>query len=134
MKFNLSKIKSDIYKLARYMIAGGLGAGINFVIYFILLRVFNVWYILASIISFVLAIFAGFFLQKYMTFRNTDKSKIRKQIIYYYTFSIINLVINVLLLSLFVEILNMDQVLAKVLSLGLLAIWSYFIYQRVIFK
>lgn len=123
-----------IKKISRYLFAGGLGAGINFVIYLILLKGFQVWYLLASIIAFCLALIAGFYLQKYWTFKNTSKVNIKKQVFLYLALSLINLGINVLLMLLFVETFNLDKILAKVFSLGALALWSYFIYQKLIFK
>ena len=127
-------MKSHIQKTTRYIFAGGTGAGINFLIYFFLMRVFHVWYIFASIISFTLSTFAGFYLQKHITFKNKDRQNEKKQISYYYMVSSINLILNVILLSFFVEILNIDPVLAKISSLAILAIWSFFVYQKIIFK
>lgn len=127
-------MKAQIQKITRYMIAGGMGALINFLIYFILLKLFSVYYLLASIISFTLSLIAGFYFQKHFTFQDGSQNNIKKQMTYYYVFSSINLIINVILLSFFVEVMKMDQVLAKILTLAILAVWSFFIYQNYIFK
>jgi putative flippase GtrA len=116
---------STIRKTLRYIIAGGIGAGANFAIYFVLVKYFNIWYLAASVSSFVLSLVAGFYLQKYFTFRNTNKDAVHKQVLGFFIFSLINLG---------VEILNIDKILAKVLTLAILAIWSYFVYQKYIFR
>ena len=121
-------------KTVRYLFAGGLGASLNFLIYFILLSVFNFWYLIASIISFSLSTIASFYFQKYLTFRNLSKDNIKKQVFMFFIFAIINLLINVILMVFFVEILTVNKILAKVFTLGIIAIWSFFVYQRIIFK
>jgi len=127
-------MREKLEKITRYVIAGGTGALINFLIYFVMLQVFNVWYLLSSICSFTLSIFAGFYLQKYFTFRNSSKDYIYKQMYLFFSFSLINLLINVILLVFFVEILGINQLVAKVLTLGIIAIGSFFVYQNFVFS
>lgn len=135
MSINIIKdIEKHMKKTILFVVAGGMGALTNLIIYVILLQLFGVWYIYASIISFVLAAFAGFCFQKYITFNGTSKGNIKKQIVFYFIFAIVNLVLNIIILSFFVEILKIDTIIAKVLTLGTLAIWSYFIYKKYIFK
>lgn len=126
-------LKIDYKKTILFVIAGGMGALTSLIIYTILLQL-GVWYIYASIIAFILASFAGFYFQRCITFRGNSKNSIRKQIVYYFTLSLLNLILNVFILSFFVEILAVDKIIAKVLTLGTVAIWSYFIYQKYIFK
>lgn len=127
-------MKAQFYKTLRYVVAGATGAGINFLIYFILLRFLNVWYVLASIVSFTLSLFAGFYLQKHFTFRNFSSHNIKNQMVQYYAFSVLNLVINVAILAFLVEIVMMGKVISKVITLIIISLWSYFIYQKIIFK
>lgn len=131
---NMNIFKVDFKKTILFVIAGGMGALTSLIIYTILLQFLGVWYLYASIISFVLASFAGFCFQRYITFRGNSKNGIRKQVVYYFSLSLLNLVLNVLILSFFVEILVIDKIIAKVLTLGIVAIWSYFIYQKYIFR
>lgn len=121
-------------KIIRYLFSGCVGAGVNFLIYILLFKVFGVWYLWASIIAFGLSLFVGFQMQKRFTFRNFDKEGAKKQLLYYYILSSINLVINVAVLSFFVEIVSLDAVLAKALTLIIIAIWSFIVYQNFIFK
>ncbi len=127
-------MQAQLLKTIRYILAGATGAGINFLIYFILLRFLNVWYVLASVISFTLSLFAGFYLQKHFTFRNFSTHNIKNQMAQYYAFSVLNLVINVVILAFLVEILMMGKVVSKVVTLIVISLWSYFVYQKVIFK
>ncbi|MEN9582742.1 MAG: GtrA-like protein [Candidatus Parcubacteria bacterium] len=127
-------VKKNIHKTLRYLIAGGLGAGTNFVIYYILVKFFDVWYLAASITSFLLSLIVGFYLQKYFTFKNMTKDGIHKQVIAYFIFSLINLVVNVILMLFFVEVLSVDAILSKVFTLAVLAVWSFFVYKNIIFK
>jgi putative flippase GtrA len=124
----------QIQKMIRYMLAGGVGALLNFAIYFSLIKFSSTWYILASVISFTLSIVVGFYLQKYFTFQDKKTDSIDKQVFYFFVFAVMNLLINILLLAFLVEFLRLDKILAKVCVLGFLAIWSFFVYQNFIFK
>ncbi len=123
----------DIKKAMLFILAGCVGAATNFILYIFFFKVLGIWYIYASITSYILAAFVGFSMQKYLTFKNTSTTNIHKQVIRYFFFSSLNLVINILLLSFFVEILSIDKVLAKMLTLGTIAIWSYFVYKKYVF-
>lgn len=127
-------MRINIKKTALFVFAGGMGALTSLIIYTLLLQYLGIWYLYASIISFVVASFAGFCFQRFITFRGSSQNSIRKQVLYYFILNTCNLVINVLLLAFFVEIVTLDKILSKVLTLGIIAIWSYFIYQRFIFK
>lgn len=123
-----------IKKTIRYLFTGGLGAGLNFSIYFILLNLFGLWYLLASIVSFSFSTIASFYFQKYLTFENISKDNIHKQIFLFFIFALINLLATVVLMLFFVEILAINKLLAKILTIGTIAVWSFFVYQKFIFK
>lgn len=133
-KIYFKKIKIDIKKTMLFIFAGSMGAITSLLIYAILLKVLGVWYLYASIIAFILASFAGFCFQKYITFKDVSKGNIKKQIFYYFIFAGFNLILNIIILSFFVEFLKIDSLIAKILTLGIIAVWSYFIYQKYIYK
>ena len=132
--FYTKDLAKHFKKTILFVVAGGMGAFTNLIIYIVLLQLLGMWYLYASIISFVLASFAGFCFQKYITFRDSSGNNIKKQILFYFVFALLNLLLNVIILSFFVEVLMVDTILAKVLTLGIIAIWSYFVYQKYIFK
>ena len=127
-------LNKNIKKAFLFVVSGGTAALSNIVLFYIFLNWFHVWYLLASITSFILSVVVGFFLQKYLTFQNTSKSETRKQALLFFLVSMINLGINVLLMLFFVEILHLDKMLSKVFTLAILACWNYFIYEKFVFN
>ena len=129
----LSSYMSKFIKILKFIVAGGTSALSSFVLYYIFLEIFHLWYLTSSIIAFILSIFIGFILQKYLTFRDSTNSNIKKQLLIFFLISFGNLFINIVLMLFFVEVLSIDKLFAKVLSLGILACWNFFIYQKFIF-
>jgi putative flippase GtrA len=127
-------LNKKIYKAILFILAGGTAALSNLVLFYIFLNWFHVWYLLASITSFVLSVFVGFYLQKYITFQNTSKSETKKQAILFFLVSMVNLGINILLMLFFVEILHIDKMLSKVFTLAILACWNFFVYEKFVFN
>lgn len=121
-------------KFLLFIIAGGTSAGSNFLIYALLLNVFHIWYLTSSIVAFILSVFVGFYLQKFLTFKDSSKANFRSQMIAFFLVSFGNLFINVVLMVFFVETLHINKLFAKVLTLGILACWNFFVYQKFVFK
>ena len=121
-------------KVLYFIIGGGTAALTNLVLFFVFINYLNIWYLFASITSFILSVFVGFYLQKYLTFENVSNEKTKKQMILFLLVSTVNLGINILLMLFFVEVLKLDKMLAKVCTLAILACWNFFVYEKIVFK
>lgn len=121
-------------KIIRYIISGGTAAVINLVALRIFVEVFNIWYIYSAIYSFLIAFCVSFTLQKFWTFNDRQTHKIKSQTTIYFLVSVTNLGVNTLLMYIFVDFVHIHYFLSQILSSGLLAISSYFIYSLFIFK
>jgi putative flippase GtrA len=118
---------------ARYIISGGTAAFINIVSALILYHGFGIYYVVSSVFGFLLGFAASFLLQKYWTFRSKNNTTL-KEVSLYGFITLANLVINVALVSFFVEYIHMPYSISLILTTVLVAIWSFFIYKQVIFK
>ena len=129
MKENFS-----IKKFILFALAGSTSAASNFIIYFVLLNWVHFWYLWASIIAFILSIFIGFYMQKFIAFKDKSSTSFERQIIMFFMISFGNLFINVVLMLFFVETLHINKLVAKVMSIGILACWNFFVYQKFVFN
>ncbi|HWP61072.1 MAG TPA: GtrA family protein [Candidatus Paceibacterota bacterium] len=120
-------------KIIRFLISGTIGFAINFFLYSFLVLHLGVWYIAASFISFATSVLAGFFLQKFFTFRDYAHGGQKKQFVWYVGSSIFNMCANAVLLYLLVEHAHVGRIIALVISSALISLWSFFFYQKVIF-
>ncbi|MFA5830719.1 MAG: GtrA family protein [Candidatus Paceibacterota bacterium] len=117
----------------RYFISGVSAAIVDFTFLFVLTEFFNVWYIWSASIAFGVAFCVSFVLQKFWTFKDNEKSKIKWQLPAHLSLGTVNLCINGFLVFFFVEALGVWYMLAQFLVTALLAVESFFVY-RVIFK
>ena len=122
----------ELKKFISYFFVGGMAAIVEWVTFYISNLFLN--YTISTIIAFVLATTANYFLGKVMTFKNYKQEK--KDVILVFVVSGIGLLFNVLLMRLFIEVLHFKiNILAKVLSTGIVFIWNYvsrrlFIYKK----
>jgi putative flippase GtrA len=122
-------------KAILFIFSGGTSAFTAVALFYIFLNVFHFWYLFASILSFLLSVGVGFYLQKNLTFEDSSKKDTKKQAVIFFGISVINLFINILLMIFFVQVLSFNsKMFAKILTLGIIALWNYFIYQKFVFK
>ena len=121
-------------KVIRFLIAGGSAAVVNLGILYILTDYVKMWYVLASVYAFIAAFFVSFLLQKYWTFKEQTHTLVKKQMLLYLGTAGVNILIGTALLYIFVEYFGLHYLFGQIISQGLIAFLSYFVYQHVIFK
>jgi putative flippase GtrA len=97
-------------------------------IYFVLTRFTGIYYIYASILAFIVAVTWSFYINKKWTFRNNSANH-KEQYIKFFISNIIAFVINISLLSLFVEIFNINDLIAQLMS-SLICAFINFTFNR----
>lgn len=127
-------LNKNIKKAFLFIVSGGTAALSNLVLFYIFLNWFHIWYLIASIASFIFSVVVGFYLQKYLTFKDADKGETLRQAEVFFLVSMVNLGINILLMLLFVEVFKIDKILSKVFTLAILACWNYFVYEKFVFN
>ena len=121
------------HRIVRYLFSGGSATAANIIPLFVLVHFFNMWYLLAAIISFILAVIVSFLMQKFFTFNDYTREKIKLQTAFYLGIQIINLCLNTLLMYIAVDLLHVQYVLAQVLISGAMAVYNFFIYKHIVF-
>lgn len=119
--------------LVRYLFSGGTAALVLLMGLYLLHGVLGLWYLASSVIAFLCSVMISFLLQKFWTFRNTEK-QINKQFSLYITIAIINVIANAFFMYTFVDKLKIWYLFSQVLAAGIVAIWSFFVYRHFIFK
>ncbi len=121
----------EIKKFISYFMVGGMAAIVEWVTF----AVFNSFcsYVIATIISFIIATTANYFLGKAMTFKNYKKSK--TDVIAVFGVSAVGLLLNVMFMHILIEIIHFPiELLAKIISTGLVFIWNYISRRLFIYK
>lgn len=90
-------------------------------------------HIAALIVSFCITFPVGFFMSKYVVFSDS-KMKGRIQLFRYFMICLFNLALNYLLLKVFVEKFDIYPVLAQVLTIAIVVLFSYVAQRNFSFK
>ncbi len=120
-------------KILRFVISGGTATVTNIGLLFILVHFFHIWYVAATVITFLAAFGVSFVLQKFWTFDDRSKGDLRRQLGLYFCTLIGGLLLNTSLVYLYVERLGINYLIAQVIAGALIAVLNYFFYQTFIF-
>lgn len=131
-------ISENLKQFISYFGVGGVAAIVEWVCFF-LLDWFGTPYLVATIIAFIVATFANWFLGRTFTFKDSSyKDNRGKEIILVFFVSAIGLAFNMLLMYLFVDVIGMNKNLmktgAKIISTGIVFIWNYLARKLWIYK
>ena len=91
------------------------------------------WYLLAAVVAFLVAVAVSFMLQKFFTFNDYTKSKTGKQAAFYLGFQVFNLCFNTLLMYVGVDLLHTQYLVAQILISGIMAVYNFFVYKHFVF-
>ncbi len=125
-------INSNLAKFIKYGLIGLIGLILDMGLFYILHKLLGVNYVLSNIVSSSTAILHNFILNSYFTFRVTDKKL--QRFLSFYGIALIGLVFSTLLLALFIDILGIDSMVSKLISIFTIAIFQYFLNKKLTFQ
>ncbi len=73
-------------------------------------------------------------MQKYFTFGDASKAELKKQALWFFGISLVNLFINLALMYAFVSLFGWNDLLSQILAIGIIACWNFFVYRKFVFK
>jgi len=130
-------ILSQLYKKKQYIkfvISGGTAASVDFSLLYLLHGILFWHVILSASIAFAAAFFVSFYLQKFWTFRDSDKKGMQKQMAIYFGVGITNLLVNAIGMHFLIKWFNVHYILAQLICSVLIAMGNFLMYKFVIFK
>ncbi|MBI3633270.1 MAG: GtrA family protein [Candidatus Vogelbacteria bacterium] len=119
--------------IVRYLISGGTAAFVDLLILYVLAEYVHIVYTISVAIAFIFAFMVSFVMQKYWTFQDHSNHRVHKQAAITLMIALVNLVINSVLVSFFVEVVHIWYMLSQVIASLLIAIFSFFIYKFFVF-
>jgi len=99
---------------------------------FVILTLFISNILVDNAISFTISLFVGFTLNKLWVFKSSGDYK--KQASAYIVLSIINLGLGSVLILFFAELLHLHPLIAKLLTMAIIATCNYLVFSRLIFR
>ena len=121
------------WRVVRYLISGGSAFATNIVLLFIFVQFFHIWYLLAVVVSFIVAVYTSFMMQKFFTFNDYARDKIKQQTALYFGIQLFNLSLNTLLMYVGVDLFHIPYLISQILIATVMAIYNFFIYKHLVF-
>jgi putative flippase GtrA len=116
-------------KVFKFIIAGILNTTVSYVSFSILVF-FNVHYMLASILGYVLAVGSSYIVNKKWTF-NSDKITSTLLVAKFYLVNLLSLGINLIVLFLMVENLKINVYFSQIIAIGFTMFFNYIFYNKI---
>lgn len=128
--------EKNLWEMFSYLFFGGLTFLVNFVTYFLFLKVFGVNYLISNLISWVISVLFAYITNKLWVFqaRNKTYSETLKELFLFFAARIITLGLDMGSLSFCLEILKTNNFIAKFVSQFIVIISNYGFSKLVIFK
>lgn len=121
-----SFVRKHFPQFGLYVISGGLAFIADYGSYIAMIRA-GVWYVSANIYSNIIGFFITFLLHKFLTFQTTSKSA--EHFIRYCIMTAVSVAGQTFVLWLMVRSGYVGEEIAKILSMGVVVLWNYFLYK-----
>ncbi|PXV68863.1 putative flippase GtrA [Dysgonomonas alginatilytica] len=115
-----------------YGIIGVISAGLDFIIYLFLTNYISFNYLIANVISVHCGIICSFILNRQFNFKIKDKTAVR--FIKFYGIGLLGLTLSFCFLYLLVDIVNLNKVTSKLLTIIIVALVQFILNKTITFK
>lgn len=120
------------HDLILYGIIGCFSSGLDFCVYTFLVKVVGVNYLIANCISVVIGIVTSFTLNRKYNFKVTDRTFRRFAI--FFTVGICGMLLSNLILYICIDLLALDNIISKLLSIVLVVFFQFLVNKFITFK
>ncbi len=120
-------------QILRYLVTGFTAFGIEYGLYVLLLKIWHMHYIVASVLVYALVFWFVFLTNRYWSFKS--EGSIKRQLFQYCLLFAFNLVVaNVFLMAFLTDTLGVSEYLSPMLKMACMVCWNFLIYKYLIYK
>ena len=127
------KQKTFLIDFAKYIVVGGTAFAFDFGGYFLLTRYFDLYYLTAAVISFIIGLNVNYFLAKYVFFTQSKIKDVKKEYLSVAIISISSLGIKIVMLWLLTDLLGIYDLVSKLITTFFLLFYNFIIRKIFIF-
>lgn len=117
-------------RLLKFITAGGITVVVEFFCYATLLAI-ELSPVLANAISYTVALSLSFFMNYTWVFRSN--ARVKMTFTKYFLLAITNLFIGSVIIKVMIYDIHIDELIAKIIVMGMIALWNYVIYSKILF-
>ena len=121
-----AKLRPHIPQMLRYVVSGGGAAALELGS-FQLMQWSGIWYLIAGIVSSGIGLVSAFTFHKYFVFKKKENTS--SHVVRYLILQGLNAIAQVGLLYVFVEYAGVSPLLGKILAIGVVVSWNFFLYK-----
>lgn len=124
-------------RIVTYALVGGVAFTLEYICFLGLLQLLNgpMDLLVSQCISFCVGLLISFFGNKVLTFSSGSHVKSSHyQFFKYILLALINLLLSAVIIFVLVKLLGVGPTLAKIVVMGMIAVWNYNIMRKVVFK
>ena len=134
MSETLAQLLQKYRQFLRFVLAGVFAFAINLVALYFFTDIVGIYYLISTILAFLISFSVSFTLQKFWTFQDNSRDHLHIQLPLYLGMQLTNITLNAALMFVFVEYLHVWYLYSQaVISLALAAA-IFFINKKYIFK
>ncbi len=126
------QIKSS--QIFRYFFVGGIAAVVDIVIFFLFAKILGFNYLLIGAVGFIIATLINYLLSIKYVFRSNVRFTKRLEIFWIYVVSLAGLFLHLTFLYLFIDLIQLEKMLGKLLAIGGVFFWNFLLRKNFIFK
>ena len=119
-------------QFVRYLVTGVASFLLEYAIFYLLLKVWAWWYLLANTLAYLLVFGFNFLLNRLWTFQSAGD--IKRQACLYAILLGFNLLMTNLVLYLLTDGAAIPAQFAKVIVMGCVVMWNFILYKKVIYR
>lgn len=130
----------DLYKkyaeIINYLIVGVLTTAVSIAIYWVFTKVFHVNYMVSNVISWIGSVSFAYVTNKIFVFKSKCNSgaDLFIEVYQFFMYRVFSLVIDILLMYVFVELFNINDMIAKVIVQFIVIALNYIFSKLFVFK
>ena len=119
--------------LVKFGVVGVINTVLSLVIYYLCIAINNNWYLIGTVLGYVISSIVGYFLNKLMVFKKPG-IKHSKSLPRYYAVYASALVLNVLLIQLWINVLHLSSWIAPILTLCFTVPYNFILSRMWVFS
>lgn len=119
------KTDNTFIQFFRYIFVGGIAAVVNVGMLYVFTDIFNFFYVISNVLSFILGLIVNYLLSKKFVFQEETSISQTKEFVIYAIIGVIGLGIDTLLVWVFTEFICLYYMISKIISTLIVFIWNF---------
>ena len=127
----------DLYKkyeeIINYLIVGGMTTLVSISIYALFTKCFHINYMIANVISWIISVLFAYITNRIFVFKSKSEN-IVLEIYQFFKYRIFSFLIEIFLMYVFVELINIDDMISKVIVQIIVIVLNYVFSKLIVNK